>query len=57
MAAAELDHIKPTSKGGKLMDPANVQPLCRAHHRAKTDTEVLGRMACNADGDPVIGWR
>ena len=36
VAAVELDHIRPLTKGGGLMDPGNVQGLCRRCHRAKT---------------------
>ena len=41
VAATELDHIVPLAHGGELMDEANVQPLCEAHHAAKTDRELL----------------
>ena len=39
VAATELDHIVPLAHGGELMDEANVQPLCEAHHAAKTDRD------------------
>ena len=39
VAASELDHIVPRSKGGALMDHANVQPLCAECHARKSADE------------------
>ena len=36
VAATELDHVVPLAHGGELMDEANVQALCEAHHLMKT---------------------
>lgn len=30
--ADDVDHIIPLEDGGKRLDPANLQPLCRQHH-------------------------
>ena len=35
----EHDHIVPLKRGGARLDPNNVQPLCHAHHVAKTRRE------------------
>ncbi len=36
--ATEVDHVTPRRLGG-TDDPGNLQPLCRAHHSAKTNRE------------------
>jgi hypothetical protein len=38
----DLDHVRPYRKGGTT-DPANLQTLCRRHHRAKHETEWTPR--------------
>jgi 5-methylcytosine-specific restriction endonuclease McrA len=35
----DYDHIVPLDRGGARLDPANVQPLCRSCHVAKTRRE------------------
>ena len=35
VAGVEVDHIVPLSHGGRLLDRANLQHLCRACHAAK----------------------
>ena len=42
--AQELDHLTPLSRGGERLSEANVQPLCRVHHWAKTGRENGGRV-------------
>ena len=37
--ATEVDHIIPLSKGGARLDLANLQPLCRPCHIAKTQQD------------------
>lgn len=37
----EYDHIVPLAQGGARLDPANVQPLCKRHHSAKTMSESV----------------
>ena len=37
--ARELDHVKPTEQGGARWEPANLQPICRSCHIAKTRRE------------------
>ncbi len=37
--ASEVDHIVPLAAGGAELDPANLQPLCRRCHAAKTSAE------------------
>jgi len=39
----ELDHIEPLDRGGAEYDQANIQLLCREHHRLKTATENAAR--------------
>ena len=41
--AQELDHIVPLVQGGSRLDEANLQPLCRVCHAAKTAGENGGR--------------
>ena len=54
VAGAEVDHIVPLSKGGALMDRANLQHLCAACHKAKTRQQRLRRRAgATVDGDLV----
>jgi 5-methylcytosine-specific restriction protein A len=36
--ATEIDHVVPVARGG-TDDYPNLQPLCSAHHRAKTQRE------------------
>ena len=55
VAVEELDHITPRERGGALMDPENVQGLCRAHHLRKTEWERTGRGFPTRDGD-LIEW-
>jgi 5-methylcytosine-specific restriction protein A len=52
-AAAEVDHVVPLAKGG-TDDWANLQPLCRPCHEAKTaiDLDAAPR-GCDAAGMPV----
>lgn len=37
--AVEVDHIIPLSEGGQLLDPANLQSLCRPCHQKKSAEE------------------
>ena len=37
--ATEVDHIIPMAKGGARLDLANLQPLCRPCHIAKTQQD------------------
>lgn len=39
MPATEVDHITPKASGG-TDDPANLQGICKACHRAKTQDEA-----------------
>ena len=55
VAAQELDHIRRREWGGALMDPENVQGLCRAHHRRKSDWESNGQGFPTRSGD-LIEW-
>lgn len=48
--AAELDHIVPKAAGGSD-DPTNLQPLCRAHHRAKTRADAAAARAEGQGGE------
>ena len=34
--ALEVDHITRIEDGGAMYDPANLQSLCKRHHRLKT---------------------
>jgi 5-methylcytosine-specific restriction enzyme A len=45
-AAADVDHIVPLRAGGARLDESNLQPLCRACHRLKTQ-EDAGRWPMN----------
>lgn len=36
-----VDHIIPIMKGGKALDPNNLQTLCKEHHRVKTLKENI----------------
>lgn len=50
----ELDHITPRSRGGALMDPDNVQLLCKRHHDDKTAGEQhRSHIRATEDGFPV----
>lgn len=40
-AAMDVDHIIPKARGGADLE-SNLQPLCHAHHSAKTVAEGLG---------------
>jgi 5-methylcytosine-specific restriction endonuclease McrA len=40
--ASEVDHIVALRDGGDPYDTANCQPLCHAHHAAKTARETFG---------------
>lgn len=52
-AATDLDHVVPKAKGG-TDDPANLQPLCRACHDAKTRRDSGARArGCDASGMPT----
>lgn len=43
--AQDVDHIRPMSQGGARLDPSNLQPMCRACHRAKhTEENQNGRI-------------
>ena len=55
VATQELDHIIPRERGGALMDRENVQGLCRAHHRRKTDAERTGQGFPTRSGD-LMEW-
>ncbi len=39
--ADEVDHIIPLAEGGDRYDPANLQSLCRDHHKQKTTADAL----------------
>lgn len=43
LAATDVDHIIRIEDGGNPWDENNLQPLCHAHHSAKTRREQLGR--------------
>jgi len=43
--AQEVDHVVPLAEGGARLERANVQPLCRECHAAKTGTEHARRRA------------
>ena len=49
-ARCDLDHVRPYRSGGAT-DPANLQSLCRRHHRAKHQTEWTPRR--RRDGSTV----
>ena len=38
--ADEMDHVVPVSEGGSMLDPDNIQPLCRRCHAKKTRQEA-----------------
>lgn len=38
--AREVDHVTPIRFGGKRLDPANLQPLCKPCHSRKTLREL-----------------
>ena len=38
--ASQVDHIKPMRFGGARLDPSNLQALCGACHRLKTNAET-----------------
>lgn len=40
--AKDVDHILTTSRGGRLYDGANLQPLCKRCHAKKTNREDGG---------------
>lgn len=42
-AAEEIDHIVPLRQGGARLNRANLQALCRSHHRAKTHRDTANR--------------
>ena len=39
LLADQVDHVVPVAAGGAVMDAGNLQSLCAAHHREKTQTE------------------
>ncbi len=43
--AREVDHVVPLANGGERLDRANLQPLCRQCHQAKTAGENERRRA------------
>ena len=54
VAGVEVDHIVPLSKGGALMDRANLQHLCRPCHDAKAQRQHPRRRAgATVHGDLV----
>lgn len=54
--AKHTDHIIPTNQGGSHYDSRNLQPLCVAHHSAKTMRENRGETydyKLNESGDKI----
>lgn len=53
--AEEVDHIIPISKGGDMLDMANVQSLCVPCHSKKTAEDKGGKAkwGCDANGVPL----
>ena len=53
-AAAEVDHVVPIGRGGEEWDRANLQPLCRACHEAKSARENAAALKrVGLDGVPL----
>jgi 5-methylcytosine-specific restriction endonuclease McrA len=54
-AAAHVDHIVPTAKGGALLDPMNCRPLCVECHKDVTNAQFgkRVRVTIGLDGWPV----
>jgi 5-methylcytosine-specific restriction enzyme A len=52
--ADDVDHIVPLYKGGTY-DRGNLQPLCKAHHAAKTaqDVQRNPERGCDEHGNPM----
>jgi 5-methylcytosine-specific restriction protein A len=53
--ATLLDHIVPIRDGGAILDPANLQPLCRWCHDIKTieDLKRRGKVENKVEGDQL----
>lgn len=64
--ASEVDHITPISAGGPKRDPANLQSMCGACHKGKTNAQRRGlqwtpekHRGCDVNGfprDPSHPW-
>lgn len=52
-AAVCVDHMVPIAAGGSMLDPANLQPLCKSCHERKTEADKASEATRGKHGTRV----